>query len=283
MTERHFIIPSVVRHDMRNGVLRHDVLNAVVRHEIGTPGEIIEAPAYSPDFAGHTRYEWPAEALDLTNLDLVESWTDVSQGLTVEQSVTASRPQYFASDGGYPSVQFDGADDFLEGVASSIDSSNGLTVFVVGRFLSYIKNSGPLTLDAGALGSADDRLELYASLDDGGAGHNYVAISNRQTDFAFLASGTSDFTTGTDHMLTALMWDGSDGMYAGRTQVDAAPTGTGSLAPANDFTRIIFGQGFNSIEGHFAMRALVIYEGQLDTAEIASVWASLESRYGGPF
>lgn len=283
MTERHFIIPSVVRHDMRNGVIRHAVQPGLVRHDIGVPADVVEAPAYSPDFAGHTRYEWPAEALDLTNLDLVEEWTDVSQGLVVSQSVTASRPQYFASDGGYPSVQFDGADDFLEGVASAIDSSSGLTIFVAGRFLSYIKNSGPLALDTGLLGQADDRYELYASLDDGGTGHNFVSLANRQSSVEFLASGTSDYTIGTDHMVTALMWDGSDGLYAGRTQVDAVSTGAGSLAPANDFTRVVFGQGFNSVGGNYAMRAVVIYEGQLDTAEIASVWDSLESRYGGPF
>lgn len=265
---------------------RDRILASAVPDRILSIGQEVYVPPlniYAPDIEGHTRYEWPVEVLDLEDLALVSEWTDVSQGLVVGQSVTASRPQYFADDGGYPSVQFDGGDDFLEGVASAIDSSNGLTIFVVGRFLSYIKNSGPLALDTGLFGQADDRYQLYSSLDDGGTGHNFVSLANRQASVEFLASGTSDYTIGADHMVTALMWDGSDGLYSGRTQVDAVSTGAGSLAPANDFTRVVFGQGFNSIGGNYAMRAVVIYEGQLDTAEIASVWDSLESRYGGPF
>ena len=246
-------------------------------------GAVVAPNSYSPDFSGHTRYEWTAESLDLTNLDPVTDWEDVSQGLTASQSVTSLKPQYRASDGGYPSVHFDGADDLLEATAGVIDSSNGLTIFIVGRFVTYIKNSGPLALDTGLTGSADDRFELYASLDDGGTGHNYVALSNRQSTVAFLNSATTDFTTGTDHMVTALMWDSSDGLYAGRTQVDATASGGGSLAPANDFTRLVLGEGFNSISGNFALRACVIYTGQLSTSEIENVWDSLEGRFGGPF
>ena len=106
---------------------RDRILASAVPDRILSIGQEVYVPPlniYAPDIEGHTRYEWPVEVLDLEDLALVSEWTDVSQGLVVGQSVTASRPQYFADDGGYPSVQFDGGDDFLEGVASAIDSSS---------------------------------------------------------------------------------------------------------------------------------------------------------------
>ena len=61
MTERHDILPSVVRHDMRNGVTRHELLTAVVRHEIGTPNEDAPtAPVFTVDPAVTGDLDWGA-------------------------------------------------------------------------------------------------------------------------------------------------------------------------------------------------------------------------------
>lgn len=183
---------------------------------ISTPLYTTAGPAFRPSDLSGLKFWVAADSLTgLNDNDPVSTWTDLSgTGNTVTASTTI-RPLYKTNVlNGKPVLRFDGTDDYMSKASpSSVDNTNGLTVFVVLKQAS-------LAISKAVLGKWDYMTQGAWSLNTSDASNSnfqmFIANALNDNGNNFEASTNYGASSSSFSVLT-VSYDGSQGTAANRT------------------------------------------------------------------
>lgn len=233
---------------------------------------------YSPDFAGLTRYEWTVESLALSDDDLVDSLTDVAQGIELT-AAGAERPT-FKTDGTAGACLRMTNQSLVSAGSLGLDFSGGLTVFVVAERTTFGFFDGPVSAREDAQGKANNSYEISA----GGTANAMNSTVGREVSSAkYWATNDAAVAPGTLQRW-AIRMDASLGVSDSPWLVNGAAvtvTETGVVAPPTGlFDVITIGEGYNGAHWPGDIYAIVLYGGAAMTLpQVQAVDASLATRF----
>ena len=215
-----------------------------------------------PQFSGVDSWRWSAKTLTIPDGDIVEVWPDTQNGICLRQNTSTVHPLYRANyaSSGYPGVEFDGSNDFLQTAGDAFSPGNTNTCFVVWTGMTNVPGA---FFDSNVVTGSKRQLL-------------YVTSGGLLVTFNGINGGTKTYDN--NEMITVVESDtsGETELYTGKTLFE------GSLNDGvNGFTGLTVGSYYNGSNiANGACRELIFYDGILTAPQIAEVWTYLEAEWG---